>query len=344
MKILVVNVNWLGDVLFSTPALRALRKQHPKDTIACLVPSRCVDVLRNNPYLDEVIVADDRDTLLSFFASLKTILLLRRKRFDAVFFLHRSISKRLLTFLAGIPVRKGFETRGRSNFLLTHTAPALPADIHRTDFFLRVLSAHGIASGTRTPDFFPSKEAVKELETLCAEAGLDVASNYVVVHPGGNWDLKRWPAGYFAEWIRLFLDKNPSRKVVLCGTPPENYLAEEIRKSVRSERLVSLCGKTSLDALALLIQKARFLLSNDSGPIHLAASQKTPIVGLYGPTSARRTGPLSEGPVLILSKDVGCQVPCYFRGCDARVCLDWITPNEVFEKTEVWMDQNEPTR
>ncbi len=344
MKILVVNVNWLGDVLFSTPALRALRKHHPKDYIACLVPPRCVAALKNNPYLDEVITADDRDSFFSFFGSLKTILSLRRKRFDTAFFLHRSISKRLMAFFAGIPVRKGFETAGRKNFLLTHAAPLGSQDIHRTDFFLRVLSAHGIASGGRAPDFFPAKEAVKELEALCAETGFDVSSDYVVVHPGGNWDLKRWPVANFAEWIRLFLEKHPSRKVVLCGTAPENDLAEKICESARSERLVSLCGRTSLDALALLIKKARFLLSNDSGPIHLAASQKTPIAGLYGPTSARLTGPLSEGRVLILSKDVGCQVPCYFRTCDTRVCLDWMTPAEVFEKTEAWMDQNEPAR
>ena len=344
MKILVVNVNWLGDVLFSTPALRALRKQYSKDTIACLVPPRCVEALRNNPYLDEVIAADDRDSLLSFFSALKTTLLLRRQRFDAVFFLHRSVSKRLMAFFAGIPVRKGFETAGRTNFLLTHAAPALPPGLHRTDFFLQVLSAHGIASEGRSPDFFPAKEALGELEALCAKEGFDLSSDYAVVHPGGNWVLKRWPAAYFAEWIRLFLEKHPSRKVVLCGTASENHLAEEICQRARSERVVSLCGKTSLDALALLIQKARFILSNDSGPIHLAASQKTPIVGLYGPTSAVLTGPLSEGPVLILSKDVGCQVPCYFRSCDTRVCLDWITPAEAFDKTETWMNPNEPVR
>lgn len=344
MRILVVNVHWVGDVLFSTPALRALRKHYPKDTIVCLVPPRCEAVLKNNPSLDEVIMADDRDSFFSFFTSLKTTLELRKKRFDMVFFLHRSVSKRWMAFFAGIPVRKGFEVAGRKNFLLTHAAPLQPSDTHRTDFFLRVLSAHGIPSVGRTPDFFPPKETAKELESLCVQTGLDLSSGYVAVHPGGNWDLKRWPADYFAEWIRLFLTRHPSQKVVICGTAPEEALAEEIRRSVRSERLVSLCGRTSLPMLGLLFKGARFLLSNDSGPIHLAASQKTPIVGLYGPTSARITGPLSEGRVLILEKDVGCQVPCYFRACDTRVCLDWITPAEVFEKTEAWMNQNEPAR
>lgn len=339
MKILVVNVNWLGDVLFSTPALRALRARYPKDHIACLVPPRCEAVLKGNPNLDEVIVADDRDTFFSFFGSLKTVFRLRSRRFDMALFFHPSISKRLIALLAGIPERKGFETAKKKNFLLTATVPAPRGKMHRTDFFLRILSEYGISSDDREPDFFPAKEAAEELGGLFAEKGLAISCDYAVVHPGGNWDLKRWPADHFSEWIRLFLERHPSWKIVLCGIAPEKELAEQILKSVRSERLVSFCGRTSLDALALLLKGAKLLLSNDSGPIHLAASQKTPIIGLYGPTLAQITGPLSKGRTLILSKDVGCQVPCYFRACDSRVCLKWINPREVFEKAEAWIHE-----
>lgn len=336
MKILVVNVNWLGDVLFSTPALRALRKHHPKAYIACLVPPRCKEVLKGNPYLDEVIVADDRDDLFSLPSSVKTVFRLRSMRFDLAIFFHRSISKRLMTVLAGIPERKGFETAEKKRFFLTSAVPVPSAGMHRTDFFLHILSGHGIPPSGRELDFFPAQEAAEELKRLLSEASLDLSGGYAVVHPGGNWDLKRWPLGHFAEWIGLFLEKHPSRKIVLCGTEPEKKLADQILGKVRSERLVSFCGRTSLGVLAFLLKGADFILSNDSGPIHLAASQRTPIVGLYGPTSALLTGPLSEGRVLILSKDVGCQVPCYFRACDSRFCLDWIKPREVFESIEAW--------
>lgn len=336
MRILVVNVNWMGDALFSTPALRALRKRYPKDHIACLVPPRCEAVLRGNPSLDEVIVADDRDNLFSFFSSLKTAFRLRSKRFDLAIFFHRSISKRLMALLAGISERKGFETPEKKRFFLTAAVSIPPEEMHRTDFFLRILSGHGIPPDGREPDFFPAQAAAEELTHLLKETNLTLSGGYAVIHPGGNWDLKRWPVEHFAEWIQLFLERHPSRKVILCGTEPEKKIADQILKKVRSERLVSFCGRTTLDTLAFLLRGADFLLSNDSGPIHLAASQKTPIVGLYGPTSARLTGPLSEGRVLILSKDVGCQVPCYYRACDSRFCLDWIKPREVFESIEAW--------
>ena len=82
------------------------------------------------------------------------------------------------------------------------------------------------------------------------------------------------------------------------------------------------------------MKRARFILSNDSGPIHVAASQRTRILGLYGPTSPKETGPVSKGPVRLLWLDVGCTVPCYFRSCDARACMDLLTPEEVLERAE----------
>jgi len=100
--------------------------------------------------------------------------------------------------------------------------------------------------------------------------------------------------------------------------------------------VVSLCGKTTLDVLARLLKGAEFLLSNDSGPIHLAASQKTKLIGLFGPTSPVLTGPVSDAPMSILWKDVGCEVPCYYRSCNYRVCMELVTPQEVFQKSMEW--------
>ena len=123
---------------------------------------------------------------------------------------------------------------------------------------------------------------------------------------------------------------------MVCGTRSEKGLADEIAARFSDGRAVSLSGETSLGELAALLKRARFLVSNDSGPIHLAASQKTKILGLFGPTSRELTGPISDGPVRILSKDVGCRVPCYFHDCDYRVCMELITPEEVFTACRDW--------
>ncbi len=331
-RILIVNVNWLGDVLFSTAAIRALRKKYPDSFLACLVPPRCEGILRNNPYLNEVIVFKDRRHFWAPFDFLKTVFLLKRKRFDTALFFHRSKTKTVLAFLGGIPERIGYAAGSRDLFL-THVYPRPQDRLHRTELFLNLLHAAGVPSDGRSPDFFPSKEAPSELESLFKKHGFSQEAPYVVVHAGGNWDLKRWPAAYFVEWIKRMRRDFPY-KIILCGAGREKRISEEIKSHFEEGSVVSFCGETSLDALALLLKGAQLLLSNDSGPIHLAASQKTRIVGVFGPTSADETGPLSQAPAVILRKDVGCEIPCYFRACNYRICMEWLKPEDVFEKTK----------
>jgi ADP-heptose:LPS heptosyltransferase len=91
--------------------------------------------------------------------------------------------------------------------------------------------------------------------------------------------------------------------------------------------------------LALLLKEAALLISNDSGPIHLAASQQVSILGLFGPTRPDLTGPIARGRSKILHKQVGCELPCYFRECDYRVCLDWLTPEEVFKEAGILLSE-----
>ncbi len=331
-RILIVNVNWLGDVLFSTPAIRAIRKWLPESYIACLVPPRCAGLLKNNPYLNEVIVSHDRHSFFAWPELFKTVQELKKKRFDTAIFFHRSKTKVLMTVLAGIPERLGFWAPGRRR-LLTRVVPLPEAPLHKTDLFLNLIEHLGIPADGRTPDFFPGQGTEGELRALLESHGILPGTPYAVVHAGGNWDLKRWPASYFVEWIRLLL-QNYSWKVILCGTSKEEALSKEIQAPFDDKEVINLCGKTSLDALALMIKNAKLLLSNDSGPIHLAASQKTKIVGLFGPTSPELTGPISAGQAVIVKKDVGCEVPCYFKSCNYRVCMEWLSPQEVFEKTK----------
>jgi len=338
-RILIVNVNWIGDVLFSTPAIRAIRKKYPKAYIASLVPPRGMGLLKNNPYLDEVIVGEDKTSAAYLLKQIPTILELRKRKFDTAVFFHRSRTRAWLAKLAGVPKRAGFESPlGRRG--LTRAFPSPSAATHRIDLFLDLVEKLGIQADGRGIDFFPAKEAEETLSLLLERKGIHRNSPYVVLHAGGNWDMKRWPTGYFAEWIKLFLKKF-SWTVVLCGQKPEEAISREISSYFSSREVVSLCGQTSLDELAILLKRAKLLLSNDSGPLHLAASQKTPLVGLFGPTSPEETGPVSEGPLVILRKDVGCEIPCYYRSCNYRVCMDWLTPEEVFEKTKEMLITND---
>jgi ADP-heptose:LPS heptosyltransferase len=183
-------------------------------------------------------------------------------------------------------------------------------------------------------EFCPAPEADRTLwQSLSEKGGLGRGDRYAVLHAGGNWTLKRWPVDYFVQWIRLWR-KEFQEKIILCGTLREAEIADKIQSHFSKSEVLSLCGKTSFDELACLLKNARFLLSNDSGPIHLAATQKTKIIGIFGPTSPAITGPVSEAPMKIFWKDVGCEVPCYYNACHYRVCMEWTRPEEVFKKTK----------
>ena len=334
-RILIVNVNWVGDVLLSTPAIRALRKKYPQAFIACLVPSRCRAILLHNPHLNEVLTFDENRSLPAFFGNLALPAVLRQRRFDTAILFHRSKTKAWWMRLAGIRERLGFDGGFRRHWL-TKVCPRPTAPLHRADIFIRLVEYFGVPADGRTPDFVPDRGAETALRRLFETHGLDWEKPYVTVHAGGNWALKRWPADYFVEWIRLFLKQKPWR-VILCGTDSEKPLCEDIRSHFPPEAVVSLCGETSLDTLALLLGRAEMLLSNDSGPIHLAASQRTKILGLFGPTDPDQTGPISEVRSILLRRDVGCKVPCYFRSCNARFCMEWLKPEEVMEEARKLM-------
>ena len=335
-RLLIVNVNWMGDILFSTPAIRAVRKKYPGSYIACLVPARCAAILTNNPYLNEVIEAEDRIPLYSFFRHWKVIAGLRRRHFNTAIFFHRSKTKAIWAWLGGIRERAGYAGLGRTK-LLTQVSPNPRQPMHKTDYFLILLDDLEIPPDGRVPDFYPQPEAESELGDLLQNYGIARGTPYAVVHAGGNWTLKRWPTAYFTKWAELFLARYPL-KIVLCGTRSEGPISDEISAHFKRNEVISLCGKTTIDTLALLLKNAELLLTNDSGPIHLAASQGTKIVGLFGPTSPEMTGPVSKGPSLILRKDVGCENPCYYRSCDSRLCMEWLTPEEVFQKTQEFIE------
>ena len=336
-RILIVNVNWLGDVLFSTPSIRAIRKNYPKAFIACLAPPRCAGLLKNNPNINEIIETEDKIPFYSVPGHWSVISKLKRRRFDKAIFFHRSRTKAFWAWAAAIPERIGYQGLGRQKFLTRICAePVTP--VHKTDYFLKLLGELNISPDGREPDFFAAAGTEKELKRLFEDYGIPGDAPYVVVHAGGNWPLKRWPAGYFIQWIQLFLARYPW-KVILCGTASEETLSREISGHFNNERVISFCGKTSIDALALLLKNSQLVITNDSGPIHIAASQGARIVGLFGPTSPELTGPIARGPALILKKDVGCEIPCYYRECDARLCMEWLRPEEVFKKTVEFLNQ-----
>lgn len=331
-KILVVNANWLGDVVFSSPLFRSLKEAYPQAHVSCLAVPRVKEILESIPDLDEIIIYDEQGRQRSPLAKIKLILGLRQKKFDIAFLLHRSWTRALLVFLAGIPQRVGYDTKGRGR-LLTHKVKPLEGTVHRCDYYLNVIESYGVSVKTRNYALKVNAKAQEALPKILMVQHITEEDFLVVLHPGGNWDLKRWPLKDFALLIDR-LSQQDHVKVVVSGASQEKPLTQEIYALTISKPVI-LAGQTTLGELMALMKRANLVVSADSGPLHLATAIGTNVIGLFGPTQPQITGPRGMGSSVILQHDVGCnRGPCYYLDCTDNICMQSITVEDVLEAVE----------
>ncbi|MFA5095868.1 MAG: lipopolysaccharide heptosyltransferase II [Candidatus Omnitrophota bacterium] len=330
-RILIFNVNWLGDVLFSTAAIRNVRRNFPEGFIACIIPSRCYPVLKGNPHLDELIIFDEKDRHKGLFSLLDFVRGLRAKRFDMVFLLHRSFSRALICRLAGIPERIGHYTKKRGFLLTRQIIPPKRDSLHRIDYYLDVIEKAGLRVEDRHTEFFISEEDQVYVEKFLEGQGVKKSDFVATLNPGGNWPPKRWPKEYWAELADKLMGDFGAR-VVISGSAGDVALAENIRKRM-IQRPVLACGVFNLKQLGALARRSDLFISADTGPLHIANSVGAKkIIALFGPTSPEVTGPYPLKNVIILQKDVGCRIACYNVDCPDNRCMKAITPGDVLEK------------
>lgn len=327
-RILIFNVNWLGDVLFSTATIRNVRRNYPDSYVACVIPSRCYPILKGNPYLDEVIIFDEKDRHKGMLAKLNFISLLRNKKFDTVFLLHRSFSRALICRLAGIKQRIGHNTKKRS-FLLTKKITLPKRDsLHRIDFYLNVIEKAGLRVEDRYLDFIFTPEEEKYVEDFLSKNSFRKDDFIVALNPGGNWIPKRWPKDYWANLADKLIAETKA-KVIITGSIADLALANQIKAMMQEKPLVA-CGVFNIKHLGALAKRVNLFITADTGPMHIAnAVGATKIIAIFGPTSKEITGPYPDTNVVILQKDTGCLIPCYKVSCQDNRCMKAVTPDDI---------------
>ena len=331
-NILVVNVNWVGDVIFSSPIFKALKVSYPQARISCLAPTRVKEILECIPGVDEIIIYDEKGAHRGLLAKLRLIARLKQEKFDVAFLLHRSLTRALLVYLAGIAERVGYDTKGRG-FLLTHRVGPLDLNVHRSDYYINVIESFGIKVDDRICELQIHDGARNRVEQLLKNASITPHDKLIVLNAGGNWDLKRWPKEYFARLIDR-LSENQRFKIALAGASADTGLAESILKLAHARPIV-LAGQTNLKELGALCQRADFFISADTGPLHLANSVGASTIGLFGPTRPEITGLRGKGKFVILQNDVGCnRAPCYNLGCPNNACMRSIDVEDVVRALE----------
>ncbi len=333
-RILIFNVNWLGDVLFSTATIRNIRRNYPKSFIACIVPSRCYHILKGNPHLDEIIIFDEKDRHKSTVEKLKFISYLKAKDFDVAFLLHRSLTRALICRLAAIPERIGYLTKKR-RFLLTKkiVAPDIHS-LHRIDYYLNIIEKAGLRCEDRFTEFFIGEEDLRFVEEALNKKGITRGDLLIGINTGGNWSPKRWPGEHWAALADKLISQLEA-KVVISGSASDSALANQIRRQMKNEPIIA-CGVFNLKQLGALFKRLDLFITADTGPLHIAnAVGAKRIIALFGPTSPEITGPYPTNNVIILQKDVGCAIPCYVVGCKDNRCMKAITPEEVLAQAKI---------
>jgi len=324
-NILVVNVNWLGDAVFSIPVFKALKKTYPQAHLACLCVPRVKEVLEYCPYVDKIIIYDERGLHRFPWAKWKLIRCLKKEKFDAAFLLHRSMTRGLMVYLAGIPLRIGY---CKAKAFLTNPVTMKSDEIHRCDYYLKVLEGHGIKVQDRLCELRLKEDDMRAVDAKLSKAGMPPTESYVVLNTGGNWNLKRWSMDSFALLAKR-LTQEFGLKIVFPGSNKDREYCQRITQAA-GIRAVVLAGETSLGESLALYKRAVAVISGDSGPLHLAHSVGADVIGIFGPTRPEITGPRGSGRVQILFKDVGCnKAPCYHLSCTNNVCMQSVTVDDV---------------
>ena len=336
-RILIVNVNWIGDVIFSTPFIKAVRDAYPDSYIACLLHPRCADILKGSPRIDEIIIYDEEGEHKGIIGKLTLISYLRKIHFDMAFILHRSFTKALLTFLAGIKERIGYPTKNRG-LLLTKTIDLPEEEAHKVEYFLGLARGFGIKVREISYEFFVHERDRDSIKKFLKKHNVADKDRLIVLCPGGNWGPKRWPKKSFAELADMLSEKL-NAKIILSGAKKDALLVEEIRSIMKSVPVIS-CGLTTLKELGALLERADLVIANDSGPMHLAVAMKSNVIALFGPTSPGLTGPYGKGNYKVIWKTEDCEVPCYDVTCTDNRCMKLITVEEAFKKSEEMLTQN----
>ncbi len=338
-RILVMRLDRLGDVVLSTPLLHALRQEYPHAFIAMMVRAACQDVIEGHPCLNEVIVYDKEKAQRGAFATFQFARKLRSYAFDTVLVLHPSNRSHWIAFLSGIPNRVGFNRK--SGWLLTRRLPHEKQEgkKHEAAYTLEMLEAFGIKPALTQPQIAVSPRAARQVDLLLEKEGL-TQQRLVAIHPSASCVSKRWMPDRFAQVAQRLIESHNARICLIAG--PEDLPYATAMAAAMRQPVLNLAGRLTVAELAALLKRSAVLISNDSGPVHVAAAVGTPVVDIFGRNqsglSPLRWGPLGKGHI-VLHKEVGC-VTCLAHNCDIGfLCLTTLSVDEVFEAAKTILDR-----
>ncbi len=335
IKVLIIKLSSIGDVVHTLPALAALRRaferKGQKARIDWLVEEAASGILRDHPMLDNVIVVKNRGWTKDIKKNIKTARWLRRERYDVVLDF-QGLAKSAVWVLASTTRGKrrlGFSNaRELSGLFLNEKAPSYDPERHAVD---RYMDLARLATGgdAEKPVFHlaASSDAQTAVKGKLKALGVPEGAPYFIVCPSARWTTKLWSDSSFVQLARTAVGST-GMYAVLVGGASDRPRLEHMREGIK-DKAVNMAGATGLAELAALSKGARFAVTVDSGPMHVAAAAGARVIALFGPTSPARTGPYGEGHIII-RRGIACS-PCFRRNCADPVCMSGITVDDVMK-------------
>ena len=324
-KILIVKPSSLGDVVHSLPFLNAIHACFPKAEVHWVIAKGLEGLLEGHPLINRLIIInkDLWKKLSKAESTLKEIRQLyrelRNEKYDLVIDLQGLLRSGLITMATHAPVRIGFaEAREGSRLFYTLKIRG-GKGVHAVDRYMKVAAELGCDAADIAFPFPASGAGSQKIQDLKNRFG-----DYAVIVPGARWKTKIWPAENFGRVAQEL----PLKSIVI-GSRADSRIAEQV-VSISNGKALSLAGETDLGELIEIMRDARVVITNDSGPMHIAAALHVPVIALFGPTSPVLTGPYGKGHT-VLQSHKAC-VPCFKRECKDNIrCMNEITPDAVYQ-------------
>ena len=319
-RILVIKPRAIGDVLLATPVLPNLRREFPAARIDFLVEKFAAPVLADNSFINNIISYDKK-----YQSSFSIISAVRSNKYDMVIDLFANPRTAIITLLSGAKLRVGYPFKWR-RYAYNVLVPSRSYKIHNIEFNLDALRSIGIRVELSHPQFSVTDESRQFAEKFIEHHALS-RKTFVTINVGGGWEIKRWKNDNFISLCKMIRERLGYQVVVLYG-PSEKTEAERIASSSDS----ILASQTSLHEMGAIMQASLLLITNDSGPMHIAAALGVPTLAIFGPTSPQLQGPLGNVSEIVRNERLDC-LECNLTKCPiGNPCMKELEAETVFEK------------
>jgi len=349
-KLLIINIFGIGDVLFTTPIIRSLKTHFPSIEIHYLCNERVEGIIKNNPNVDQVyvynqgaIVKQANGSKFKLFAQYKKLLnAIKAQQYDTCIDLSLTRLMNIITFLAGIKRKIGFNYKNRSFFLNYKKLLKGYENKHVVDHYCELMEEVGVSIDNKELMLNISANDESWADQFLLENGINPDEKRPVgIFPGGggSWGkdakYKRWPRENYAKIADKIIE-NYGAPIILFGTESERELCEQVASYMQNEAVMA-CGKTTIEQYAAIAKKCSLVILNDGGPLHIAVAAKAKTLSIFGPVDERVYGPYPVEGHHVVTHDIACR-PCYRRfrraSCEHISCLLQLKADQIFREVE----------